>query len=519
MARIPAKRNGRSSLAQNAQIKTMPAPSKGWNARDPLPAMKPEYAITLDNMVPANGGVSLRRGYSVHATGLGTYIETLMEYAPPSGLNKLFAATPSAIYDVSASGAVGAAAVSSLSNGRWQHVNFGATAGNHLCLVNGADGLRTYDGTSWTDRSASVTGATASTFSNIAVHASRLWFTQSGTLDAWYFDVAAVQGAATKLPLGPLCNLGGELVAIGSWTHDGGEGPDDYAVFVTSRGQVVVYQGTDPSSATTWTKVGVFRIGEPIGKRCLVKVGGDLGIITSQGVALLSALADVNVSGQGKLAITNTIANAFAQAYAICGSSFGWQVTDYPAGKLLIVNVPIAERVTTHQYVMDLDTGGWCRFKDINAGCWSLMGSGLYFGGHNGTVYRYGTEYLDDTNSIGFVVQTAFYDFKTPQMKRFVAARPLVRAPEGYAVSIDLKVDYDTTPPSVTGAPVATEIGAVWDLAEWDVTAWEGESAPVAVWQSIQGIGQVGSIAVAGSLSQEFVLNSVDILAEPGGFF
>lgn len=519
MARPPAKRKGRASLAQNAQMRTLPAPSKGWNARDPLPAMKPEYAITLDNMIPTNGGVTLRRGFAAHATGLGTYVESLMEYAPPSGNNKLFAATPSAIYDATTAGAVGAAAVSTLSNGRWQSVNFGATGGNFLCMVNGANGLRTYDGTAWVDRSPDVTGATASTFSNIAVHASRLWFCESGTLDAWYLDVAAVQGAATKFPLGPLCNLGGELIAIGTWTHDGGDGMDDYAVFVTSKGQVVVYQGTDPADATTWGKVGTFRIGEPIGKRCLIKVGGDLGIITSQGVALLSTLLELNVSGQGKVAITNTISDAFAQAYAAAGRSFGWQVIDYPAGNLLIVNVPIAERATAYQFVMDLDTGGWCRFKGINAGCWALLGSGLYFGGHDGAVYRYGADYLDANAPISFQVQTAFTDLKTPQQKRFLMARPLVRAPDGYTVAIDLKVDYDTSAPIISGAPSPTNAGAVWDVAEWDVASWEAESSPAAVWQSIQGMGQVGSIAIAGSLSQEFVLNSIDVLTEPGGFF
>jgi hypothetical protein len=481
--------------------------------------MKPEYAITLDNMIPTTGGVVLREGCASHVTGLGTYIESLMEYAPPSGSNRLFAATPTAIYNVTNPGAVGAVAVSSLTNGRWQHVNFGATGGNFLCAVNGANGLRTYDGTTWVDRSPDVTGATASTFSNIAVHASRLWFTQSGTLDAWYLDVAAVQGAATKFPLGPLCNLGGELVAIGTWTHDGGDGMDDYAAFITSKGQVVVYQGTDPADASTWSKVGTFRIGEPIGKRCLIKVGGDLGIITSQGVALLSTLLDLNVSGQSKVAITDAISGAFAQAYAASGTYFGWQVLDYPAGKLLIVNVPVAERGTAHQYVMDLDTGGWCRFKGMDAGCWSLLGSGLYFGSHSGTVYRFGGEYLDNGASISFTMQTAFTDLKTPQTKRFIAARPLVRAPEGYTVSIDLKVDYDTTPPIISGAPMITDAGAIWDVAEWDVASWQAESTPAAVWQSIQGMGQVGSVAIAGSLSQTFVLNSIDVLTEPGGFF
>lgn len=516
---IPMKRRGKPSLAQKADIKTLPAPTGGWNARDPLPAMKPEDAVTLDNMIPGIGGVSLRRGYTASVTGLGSYVESLMEYGPPSGNNKLFAATPTAIYDVSASGAVGAAAVSGLTNGRWQHVNFGATGGSYLCAVNGVDGYRTFDGSAWANHTADITGATAATFSNITVHMNRLWFTQAGTLDAWYLPVAAIQGAATKLPLGPLCSLGGELIALASWTHDGGTGPDDYLVCITSKGQVVIYQGTDPSSATTWATVGIFRIAEPVGKRCVIQVGGDLGVITSKGVVPLSAVLNVNRSGADKVAITNKISGAFAKAYQLCGSSFGWQICEYPRGKLLIVNVPIAERVTAYQYVMNVETGAWCRFTNVNAGCWALKGSDLYFGGHNGTVYKFDTEYLDDTASIGFTVQTAFYDFRTPQNKRFVAARPLVRAPSGYSVSLDLKVNYDTSPARVTGAPIPTSAGSIWDVAAWDVSDWEGESSPQAAWQSVAGIGQVGSVAIAGSLSQEFVLNSVDMLAEPGGFF
>ena len=51
------------------------------------------------------------------------------------------------------------------------------------------------------------------------------------------------------------------------------------------------------------------------------------------------------------------------------------------------------------------------------------------------------------------------------------------------------------------------------------LASWEADSRPTAVWQSLEGIGQVGSIAFAGSLAQEFVLNSIDVLTEAGGFF
>jgi hypothetical protein len=46
------------------------------------------------------------------------------------------------------------------------------------------------------------------------------------------------------------------------------EETDDYAAFITSEGQVAVYSGADPASSTTWSLVGVFDIGAPIGRRC-----------------------------------------------------------------------------------------------------------------------------------------------------------------------------------------------------------------------------------------------------------
>jgi hypothetical protein len=145
----PAQPN-RAAAARISQVATLPPPVGGWNARDPLPSMKPEDAIVLDNLIPGVGSVSLRKGHGAYVTGLGSYIESLMEYSPPSGTVKLFAATPTAIYDVTATGAVGAAAVTSLSNGRFQHTMFATAGGNYLVCANGANAVRNFDGTSWT---------------------------------------------------------------------------------------------------------------------------------------------------------------------------------------------------------------------------------------------------------------------------------------------------------------------------------------------------------------------------------
>src|SRR5690242_2485321 len=105
--RVPARSNkARRPVSVTASI---PAPINGWNAKDALADMEPLDAVQLDNFFPTPSTVELRNGYDRHVTGLPGEVETLMEYASPSGSRKLIAACENAFYDVTASGAVGAA--------------------------------------------------------------------------------------------------------------------------------------------------------------------------------------------------------------------------------------------------------------------------------------------------------------------------------------------------------------------------------------------------------------------------
>jgi hypothetical protein len=69
------------------------------------------------------------------------------------------------------------------------------------------------------------------------------------------------------------------------------------------------------------------------------------------------------------------------------------------------------------------------------------------------------------------------------------------------------------------GTPDVNTGGSLWDVAVWDVASWAPSSVPNSTWQTLNGIGQVGSMAMKLSLSQEFVLNSIDVMYEPGGLF
>jgi hypothetical protein len=514
---ISTQQRVRVSGVEHSREKALVAPVGGWNARDALPAMKPDHAVYLDNLIPDTLGVRLRRGMTTHATGItGNFVESLMEYNVAGASPKLFAAGPTAIFDVSAE-ATATSVVSSLSNGRWQHTMFATTGGNYLVACNGADSVRNYDGSSWT--TPAITGVTSSTLINVCTHVQRLFFVRTGTLKYYYLDALAIAGAASEVDLAPLCKHGGELVAMASWSRDGGSGLDDYAVFATSKGEILVYQGIDPSTADTWALVGVFKVPEPVGRRCFIKLGADLCYLSSQGVMPLPQFLGKSSAGISEIAVTDKISGAFKDAYRSGGTLFGWQIIEYPKENLLICNVPIKERATQHQYVMNLKTGAWCRFKDINAGCWGVKGDALFAGGNDGKVREYGktaTKYDDDGTAITALGVQAYNDFGTPKVKRFTMARPWITGPAGYVPQVRMLVDFSTTLP--TFDPVSyTQIGEQWDEALWDVALWASGSLASSYWQSVTGTSTVGAIAMAAQLTRSFHWNKTDILYEPGG--
>lgn len=504
---------GGAGRGTTANFVTLPAPIGGWNARDPLTAMAPTDAIVLDNFIPDVGGLRLREGYAEHATDMGAPVESLMTYAPPSGTEKLFGATENDIWDVTSPGSA-SSVVTGLTNGRWQHTMFATTGGNYLVCANGADDVRNYEGTTWS--TPSITGVTSANLNNVAVHASRLWFCENNTLDAWYLGTAAISGTATKLPLGPLCKLGGSLLAIASWTRDGGAGMDDVAVFITTKGEAVIYSGTDPSSSSTWSKIGTFRVPEPVGRRCVVQTGADLGLITSQGVLPFSTILPLAASGAAKVAATDKISGAVSKAYAGASGSFGWQLIEYPKGRLLILNVPVQERATQHQYVMSTQSGAWCRFTGLNAGCWALMKGKAYFGGNDGSIYRYGDVYSDDGDAINAVSIGAYSNLGTFNEKTVKMARPMFTGPEGYLPLIAARSNYDLGVVHYVASSVVSG-GSFWDEAEWDVADWALSIVPSSRWQSVHAQGSVISMALAVAVSDQFQFNSMDLMVEQGG--
>ena len=124
--------------------------------------------------------------------------------------------------------------------------------------------------------------------------------------------------------------------------------------------------------------------------------------------------------------------------------------------------MPILERTQQHQYVMNINTGAWCRFTGINAGCWSLLGDNLYFGGNDGVVCKFDCGHLDGASNITGTLQSAYGTFGSVQTKRYTMARPLFLAPSGYNPPVTIQTDYDTSEPAVNMVSVQTG-GTQWN--------------------------------------------------------
>lgn len=467
---------------------SLPAPVGGWNARDPISNMKKTDALQLDNMFPEARNVKSRKGSilfatlpeDVHASSPHN-VRSLMSYQASNGTAELFAACEDGIYEVTAGGAISTIA-SAATNPIWQHIMLSNAAGTFMWCCNGVDDSRYYDGTNWVAMDAAstpaLTGIVSSEVTNVSLFKTRLILCEKDSLSFWYLGINSISGAATEFPLGALFSKGGYLVATGSWTFDGGDGPDDYFAAITSEGEVVIYAGTDPSSAATWALKGIYYIGKPIGRRCLIKYAGDLLIQTIQGLFPMSKTLEM--SGiEPAVAISDKINSAWIDAADKGKTFFGWQPMLYPEARMLLVNVPVISQqendlVFSYQYVMNTQTKAWCRFSGMSSEVWGTHDGKLYYAIHN-KIYQAWTGDFDEAfGPIDARVRQAFFTPGGGSTVQVKMIQPLFEA-SSKDLSVQMGIDSDYDDVEKAYSSVTFEAGvAKWDEAIWDESRWTG---------------------------------------------
>lgn len=500
------------------------APIGGWNARDPIARMAATDALVMDNMFPSPVEVELRQGYAANATvASGGQIESLLGLAKLDGTFKRFAANGSGIWDITAGGAIGAVS-SAATTGRWEHIQITVANVSYLwtCAGDGVNKSRIFDGTSglWTllDGASvpALTGVTSQDVTNVSLWKHRIILCLRQSLKFAYGPLTSVAGAFNLFDLGQVFKRGGYLVATANWTLDAGNGPDDRFVAISSEGEVAIYQGTDPSAAATFNLVGVYDVGKPVGKRCFVKLGGDLGVLTEQGLWPLSkALQSATIDR--KVALTNKIQGAFSYYYNRYGSQYGWQPVLLPKGPAMLVNVPLGQN-RSYQFVMNTLTGAWCRFTNWDANCMLVLDGRLFYA--VGTTVREGwTGRQDGSAAItGTAAQAFTYGPSKARQKQVNLVRPIadVSSPVSFGLALDTDFKVGTAGFSTIEA---TNGAALWDSSLWDAASWGYGTTTLNSWRTVSHTpGKAFSLRLQLSAKGiAFTWSATDFVVEVGG--
>jgi hypothetical protein len=363
-----------------------------------------------------------------------------------------------------------------------------------------------------------ITGVNSNTFINVNMCQNRLFFVQKNSMIFWYLPVESIGGAALDFPLGAIARSGGFLQAMGTWTLDAGYGVDDLSAFVTSMGEVIVYKGTNPSDSNAWSEVGVWQMGQTFSRRCFFKFGGDLLLLTQDGLVPMSAALQSSRLDP-RVNLTDKIYYAVSQAATNFYAEFGWQINYFASENMLILNIPVGTGM--EQYVMHTITKAWARFTNINALCWEVSGDNKIYFGSDGFVGQFYSEASDDGNNIVGNCQQAYSYFDSRgQLKRFTLIRPILQTDNGFpTVLCGISTDFDTVPLTnqITYNPSLLAL-ARWDVEKWDEASWGGYLTTTKNWQGVSGLGFSGSINInVASQGIDFHWASTDYVMEKGG--
>lgn len=336
-----------------------------------------------------------------------------------------------------------------------------------------------------------VTGVDTANLSYNWTYKNRIFYVEKNSLNAWYLPVDSVTGTATKLPLAGIFTRGGSLLFGAAWSLETlGGGLSEQCIFVTTEGEIAVFQGSDPSVADSWSKVGVYRTGRPLGAKAHIKAGGDVVMATDIGFLPVSASLTRDYAALSPVAVSYPIETAWNEYVA--NRSFGaWTCEVWPTQQMMAITMPSPVGGTPTMLVANVRTGAWAPYTGWNALCVLAFQGRLFFGSSNGQIIEAEVTGMD--NGVPYTASCVplFDPLKTPaSLKTGLLARSVLLSATEIAPQLSLQSDYQIELPSVPSA-VQVPGGNTWDTGIWDVSKWDqaGQKTTRQQWQSVGGAG------------------------------
>jgi hypothetical protein len=492
--------------------------------------MEPTDALYSYNIDASAYGMRVRPGYVEHANSIaGDAVKTLIPYlgtAEDGSKDKLFACTSVGIYDVTSSVTNPTAVhtwANSGSNAGWcSYVVFTNDAGARVLLV--ADlhnGLVAYTESAATWGVPTISGGpSAADLVHVMLYKHRVWYTEKDSNSAWYTATGTFSGALTEFNFGNKFISGGYLKGVWNWSLDSGDGPDDFLVAVSSSGDVLVYRGTDPASASEFSTLGTWFIGKvPNGRRCAISVGGDLYLLSSYGIIsakdLLSGKNPFTFEGSVSYKISPLLNNSIRSTI----NQHGWAIWVVPDLAKLVVTTPKIGNQPYIQFVYDVNTQAWSIWRGMPMISVGTFRNNVYTGA--GPQVHWITGNLDNVTLAAPNPQPVFWSFLTgygdmgsPQMSKLVAfIRPRFVAEGEPSYRVLAFYDYDLS--ELTQSSSFVESPNVWDIGLWDTAIWGGGQGQFQLLNGGAGIGRNVAIAMSGSSTLKTTLADIGVMWQP----
>jgi len=342
---------------------------------------------------------------------------------------------------------------------------------------------------------------------------------EKNTTNGWFLPPDALQGTFLKYDFGPLFSLGGYLQFLATWTVDDGSGATDHLIACSSRGEVAVYEGTDPEDDQAWLLSGVYFIGAPVaGRRAHCKAGGDHLIVTQQGIVSMSrVLTTTKVENREDLFITKKVQFLISELTAAYATLFGWDLKYFAKENQLILNIPSVTVGGNIQLAGNQITGAWTEFTDMDSVCWRAFGSSPFYGDYTGRVLmawvgNVDNVLLDGTGGKGVissVMQAYSYLGAMAVQKQVGMYRPTLVVNNPVSISSSILYDFSTknlTPP--TSPP--KNYSSLWNYGLWGTAIWGGGDEVQKRWIQAEGMGVSAALRMVTQTEAEVLWVSTD---------
>jgi len=375
----------------------------------------------------------------------------------------------------------------------WIRVTSG-TFQNNETITGSLGGSATSDGVI-SSLAGAITGATTSDLSHVWVYRNRLFFVKKNSQTAYYLAVDSVTGALGSVSLAGIFQRGGNLLLGATWSLDAGDGIDDKCVFISDQGEIVVFEGNDPSSAdpADWYLVGRYDGAQPLGRRATMTAGGDLLVASKTGLVAVSASITKDPAAIGVTAVTRAIEPLWTSE-AVRREAMPWEIVKWPDRQIAIVSTPVVLASDDPQcFIVNLETGAWAVYTGWNTRCLALHDDIVYFGTNDGTIME--AEAGGNDNGLPYYCRMAWnWDHCGDEgaFKEFTSVRAIFRASRPFNPDISVSTDYVTEWPTAPNAADGVET-SLWDEGLWDVALWDGGGGDTPTvtleWSSLQNSG------------------------------